>query len=250
MVTVKLYGRLGNQLFQIAASKSFAWQNNLDCYIPPHSEDPSKWPSYFPHLSSSPPQSNNFFDYKEPAGGYHPIPYYPNIKLDGYFQSEKYFSMCRQPLIKLLNIPWHPKSGYVSIHVRRGDYLNHSDKHPVVTEEYLTMAIEYFIERGYSKFIMFSDDIAWCRNFIQHNGVGHRMKRIEYGFSEGKTELEDISLMSGCEHHIISNSSFSWWAAYLNQNPNKIVIAPKVWTKVSPQEWDTKDIVPETWIKM
>lgn len=254
MVTGKLYGRIGNQMFQIAAIISYGLRHNMRWYIPKESDRPVEWPCYFSGLTGETVQSENFFNYKEPSAIFQEIPYYPNIRLDGYFQSEKYFAIARQPIINAFNIPWKLKEGVVSIHVRRGDYLNHPEKHPVISEKYLADSIQFFLKKKIRKFIFFSDDIEWCRNFVfdmEHFITPeYAYDSVEIEFADRQSEITDIALMSNCEHHIISNSSFSWWAAWLGQNRNKIVIAPKIWTNVSRDEWNTSDICPEEWIRI
>ncbi|PIQ22093.1 MAG: alpha-1,2-fucosyltransferase [Cytophagales bacterium CG18_big_fil_WC_8_21_14_2_50_42_9] len=127
----------------------------------------------------------------------------------------------------------------VSIHVRRGDYVNHTIIKPV-SLTYYQKAIEkicLMVQEPY--FYVFSDDIDWCKKnlnlsasctFIQHN--------------TGKNSYKDMYLMSQCKHNIIANSSFSWWGAWLNNNPDKIVIAPNKWMLGRA----STDIVPKTWI--
>lgn len=110
---------------------------------------------------------------------------------------------------------------YVGVHVRRGDYV----KHPLFVQlwetDYYDRAMDLFISRytGY-KFLIFSDDRKWC----QQHFTGDR-----FVMSWGRDEIEDMNIMAGCRHNIIANSSFSWWAAWLNPNPNKIVIYPRAW---------------------
>jgi hypothetical protein len=90
------------------------------------------------------------------------------------------------------------------------------------------------------KFLIFSDDIQWCKqNFPE-------MKNFVY--IEGQKDYEDFLLMSLCNHNIICNSSFSWWAAWINQNSNKIVIAPKKWFGPAYSHFDTKDLYCDGWI--
>ncbi|MDR1614938.1 MAG: alpha-1,2-fucosyltransferase [Campylobacteraceae bacterium] len=174
---------------------------------------------------------------------------YQNLYLSGYWQNEKYFSDIRDIIVKEFtlkksiseNIAKYMKliknSSSVSIHIRRGDYLNADASLGI---EYYKKALEYIRERiNNPSFFIFSDDISWCKenlNFI-----------INPIFIESTTsELEDLELMKNVKHNIIANSSFSWWAAWLNENEEKIVIAPKVWFKNRAGF----DPVPEAWIKL
>lgn len=225
MVTAKLYGRLGNQLFQKAAAIGYALSNRQGFAI-------TETPNFFP-----------CHRVREYGHNYQALKFAPhwngdNILLDGYFQSEKYFSHCRETVLNEFGFNWEYKPSWVSIHVRRGDYLLYPDKHPVVTMEYLTKAMEYFVVKGYSSFMVFSDDILWCQQAFEH-------LPYTFAYSIGRTEREDLELMSGCAHNICSNSTFAWWGYWLNQNPEKIGIMPKVWFGPGNGHLETKDIYPE-----
>lgn len=229
MVTAKLYGRLGNQLFQKAAAIGYA-----EMYGKSYSFG-GKFiaPTVVYERGHS---FNELPDIQSPK----------NIVLDGYWQSEKYFSHCRETILEQFNFKWQHRAGWCSIHVRRGDYLNYIDKHPVVTEFYLLAALEKMVElTSNENFIIFSDDIPWCKRFFSQY-------RCNFQYSEGKSEKEDLELMSSCEHNIISNSTFSWWGAWLNQNANKIVISPSKdnWFGPGNSHLDTSDIIPDSWIQI
>jgi len=86
----------------------------------------------------------------------------------------------------------------------------------------------------------------WCKENINKK----KYPSCKFEYSKGKTEVDDLRLMSCCEHNIIANSTFSWWGAWMNQNKNKIVVAPKVWFGAENFHLKTNDIVPETWIRM
>lgn len=245
MVTTKIWARMGNQMFMISATIGYAIKHNLPYWIPQKSIAEHVWPAYFKHFPKEPEQYYNYFIYKEPEHGFSEIPFHKNIMLEGFFQSEKYFAHCREYIIKAFQIPYKKLDGFVSIHVRRSDYIQFADKHPPVTFEYVKEAVLLMIEKGYKNFIVCSDDVKWCRTMF---------KALElYGavFSYSTHEpIADLSLMSCCEHNIIANSSFSWWAAWLNQNPKKIVIAPKIWFGKGNEHLSTKDILPESWLIM
>lgn len=239
MIQVRLYGRLGNQMFQIATCIATALRNKTDYSIPQKSVNPKEWKTYFTQFPRRIPSGGRIW--REPTHGYTPIPNERSIILDGYFQSEKYFKEYREQLLQMFGFKWIPIARTVSIHVRRGDYLQLQDKHPVVTEKYLIEAMNYFKEKGYNEFMFFSDDIKWCKEKFPNNQ-----------YSEGLGEKADMELMSCCEHHIIANSSFSWWGAWLNQNPNKIVVCPSKnsWFGINNKHLDTKDLIPESWVQI
>lgn len=228
MVTVNLIGGLGNNLFQIAATIGYAEQHGLQFYFPPQ--------KYFKNLPTK--ENSEDIVYKEKSFSYDEIPYYPSVCLSGYFQSEKYFSHCRKKILKVVGFS-KQKVIKISIHVRRGDYLQ-TECHPVVTLDYLNSAINYFKLKGFKDkdFLIFTDDKVWCKeNFPT------------FEIAKGN-ELEDLESMSRCVHNIISNSSYSWWAAWVNDNKFKEVIAPKIWFSGSKSDIDLKDLLPIKWIKL
>jgi len=179
--------------------------------------------------------------------------------LDGYWQTEKYFKKYRNLILEDFVFPKKTSqknrniikkitnSQAVSLHVRRGDYVSNkltNAYHGAVSLNYYEKAINLIKKKVKNPlFIIFSDDPKWCKNnlpvpknsiFVDHN--------------KGKQSFEDMRLMSLCKHNIIANSSFSWWGAWLNQNSNKIVIAPGSWFK--NKDSNTTDIIPSNWIKI
>lgn len=170
------------------------------------------------------------------------------FKLWGYWQSEKYFKenadVIRNNLEIDPRIDYHIKDNYpfignektASIHIRRTDYVSSNGYHPVQSVSYYEQALEQI---EYDKLIVFSDDIDWCKDNLNFNNMV---------FAEGNTDIEDLYLMSACDDNVIANSSFSWWAAWLNKNPKKKIIAPEKW--FGPQGPSCNDTVPEGWIKI
>jgi len=119
------------------------------------------------------------------------------------------------------------------LHVRRGDYLQLPTHHPTCTIDYYHKALANFD----GKVLVFSDDIDWCRKTFQD-------PRFE--FVKGNLDYIDLYLMSMCKNNIIANSSFSWWAAWLNDNKDKKVIAPKKWFGPAISH-NTMDLYPKKW---
>lgn len=152
---------------------------------------------------------------------------------DIYIQDESYFSEFSDEIKKLYGGYIGPTIPYVSIHVRRGDYVGNYF-YVQLTEDYYKQAMAVFPNKV---FIVFSDDIEWCKKQDTFK---------DCIFSEGHSELEDMNKMASCEHNIIANSSFSWWAAWLNPNPNKKVLAPKNWFTNSEMKMN----LPTSWIKI
>ena len=236
----KQYGRLGNNLFQKAAAIGYAMKHGLEYDISP-------W-SGTENINRGHP-----FYIKESGHHYQEVYFDPaikhrNIVLDGYFQSEKYFAHCREEVIKAFGFPWELKKGWCSIHVRRGDYLKYPDKHPVVSSYYMMQTPGMIAEKtGTTKFMIFSDDVDYCKRYYMPLAD---LWGYQFEYSEGKTAEEDLILGSCCEHNIISNSTFSWWQAWLNQNPHKVVISPSKdnWFGPANKHLDTSNLIPDSWI--
>lgn len=181
-----------------------------------------------------------------------------HLLLKGYRQSPKYFSninhqikdgfVFKQEVIKnvidLGNQIQQKES--VSIHIRRGDYNNAvvREYHGILDDAYYQSAIHHLqIMYPTSVFYIFSDNPDWVSSNLQLPNDA-----IFVSGSLTSTAFEDFYLISCCRHNIIANSTFSWWAAYLNSNPNKTVIAPKHWFNKAP--YNTKDLYPDGWIKL
>jgi len=237
-------GRLGNQMFQYAAVKSQALRLNVDCYLPDHTvikQDGcfdytnNKWIQYkldlYDCFNISAPLLNQTESklYSETNFSYESLilDVSDNTAVDGYFQSYKYFEDYKNEIFKeftfkdeILNKCKSEISKYtnpVAIHIRRGDQVAHPGMWNV-SLEYIQAALEQFSDAEYT-FLIFSDDIEWCKQVFPEGVV----------FIEGNNQYEDLCLMSLCNHNVISNSSYSWWAAYLNQNKNKKVVVPNNW---------------------
>lgn len=155
------------------------------------------------------------------------------LVLNGYFQQEKYLD--RSKFKRSFSIPkdkmnryqlqfgdWLSRPKVTSIHVRRGDYLRLAHCHPFVGEQYFKNCLERLSE--VQDFMVFSDDMAWCKSFFSKT-----FRNRCFNFVEGTDLLDDIHLQSLCQNNIISNSSFSWWGAYLNEHAAKRVLAPSNW---------------------
>ena len=131
------------------------------------------------------------------------------------------------------NYPFIGKEKTASIHIRRTDYVTSNGYHPVQPISYYEEALSHI---EYDKLVVFSDDVHWCRGNLGFDDMV---------FAEGNTDIEDLYLMSACNDNVVANSSFSWWAAWLNKNENKKVIAPSNW--FGPGAPSSQDIIPEDW---
>ncbi|MDQ1148971.1 alpha-1,2-fucosyltransferase [Sphingobacterium zeae] len=129
----------------------------------------------------------------------------------------------------------------VSLHVRRGDYLQEPLFKDICTEEYYEKSIQYMLETQESPlFIVFSNDIGWCKSTFKN------LNMIFVEQNVGSNSFRDLQLMSLCKHHIIANSSFSWWGAWLNDDPDKVVVSPKKW--INDATIDTTGLILPTFV--
>ena len=176
---------------------------------------------------------------------------------DGYWQNENYFSFCQSIVRKNFTFPIIEDSrnievlnairlkNAVSIHVRRGDYLNNSILGNNCNLDYYKNAIEYMLNyQSVNLFCVFSNDIEWCKEKL--GPLLHSVQTLYIDWNKDKSSFVDMQLMSMCAHNIIANSSFSWWGAWLNQNPSKVVIAPRKWRNIET----ASDPVPDNWIRI
>lgn len=252
MVSFAPMGRMGNFLFECATAFAYAKKHGLEFSAPSWSNDAYWNPLYLKHLiNPNFVRTSNYVSITEAGHQYSELPFneewrYKDLFLVGYFQSEKYFIDYRKEIIEAFNYKWEPELRTVSIHIRRGDYVTYWEKHPPPKPEYYQQSIKYFTERGLFTFKIFSDDIPWCKVYF----TNEKFPGVEFMFSEGQSVEEDLRLMSCCLHHINSSSTYSWWAAWLNRNANKIIITPKEWFTPGFGNLDTSDIIPDSWIKM
>lgn len=258
-------GRLGNQLFQYAACYSVAKKLGVDFIIPQKNIDNIKQDGCYDFTNNQwIPYNFRMYDcfeitaikdeikinniFQEPH--FHYTEEFNNISdntsIQGYYQSEKYFINYKEDILKeftfkekIFNeakerIEHINNKEIVAIHVRRGDNIVNPN-FPVISTEYLQEALNIFTDKEYN-FLVISDDISYCKEIFPK----------EMFFSEGTTDLIDLCLMSLADHNIISNSSFSWWGAYLNNNPYKKITAPSNWFK--DKSINTNDLIPKSWI--
>lgn len=248
-------------MFQIAAIEYLAYKNNTtvgyfnwesqlkkiddDIRHNPSIKHASEYNNIFKNLSfppTLPPKS-----YANVPFHYIDLPFQEETCYNGFFQSEKYF-----PDKEFITNLFSPSKFVIdqlskyndlltqgttcAIHVRRGDYLKFSHVHFLQPLDYYKKGIET-IKADY--YLFFSDDLQWCKE---------NFKGSNYYFIEDKDYVE-LFLMTKCDHNIISNSSFSWWGAWLNENKNKVVIGPNKWFG-SAINHGTSDVIPESWIKI
>src|SRR5690348_8292817 len=253
MITYKPMGRMGNALFQVATIYAYALDYDLEFTVPFETSNKIWSPIYFTHLQSKNYDRNKkTVIIKEQQFHHYELPYYDymkdcNVVFEGYFQSYKRFEHRRKEILSALNLPYELKKDTVSIHARYGDYLTIKGKHIIIDEDYLKKAMALITEKtGITKFKVFSDDLDL---FKQRHG-----DLYDFEYSTNKNEMEDLIGISCCHSQINSSSTFSWWGAWLNQNPDKIVTTQSRWFqngwKETNREVLTDDLIPLNWIKL
>jgi hypothetical protein len=223
-------GGLGNQMFQYAFGFALARRKktnlSLDMFF--FSKKNSATPRIF--------ELDQFFITQKNFGQKPFLARIPKIgnKLkpflnyfEDYFQSEKYFLDYKNEILKEFQFKEKlqaPEGNVVAVHIRRGDYVKFANIHLVCTSFYYESATAY-IQRKVKNaiFYVFSDDIEWCKENVKIP------KPCLYMDNLNKPSSHDMQLMSLCKHNIISNSSYSWWAAWLNRSPDKIIVVPDKW---------------------
>jgi len=178
--------------------------------------------------------------------------------LIGFWQSEQYFHdtaktlrgelTCRRPFdapgTEVARKIAASKS--LGIHVRRGDYVTNpatNEFHGALDREYYEHAVAFVLDRApIQQVFVFSDDPDWAREALSFSLPTTHVSR------EGRDHVDDLRLLQMCDHQVIANSSFSWWAAWLNDNPEKIVVAPRQWFRDS--SIDTTDLIPPSWYRL
>ena len=288
MITVRIKGGLGNQLFQYAAAYALAKRLNQDVRL-----DISFYPNQTlrgykleylniekSEIANKFPLSISFLKNRYinkglrmlhvSTIGKHPlylletlsdiVPQYYSVNsndiyIDGYYQSEKYFKEYKNELIKQFSQNYNPEKEYlecldeikrttsIAVHLRRGDFLkaqyNNNPNHYLLGEEYYQNSRE-FVEKKVDNptFFWFSDDIEW----VQH----HFDRRDNFRFVTMRTkhpDIDELMLMKNCKHIIAANSTFSWWASWLNENTDAMHICPS-------KRYGNANMIPDNWIKI
>ena len=265
MITAELQGKLGNMMFQIAAIENMGYRCGIKTAYPNVNDNINALrkpqacaPEYNGHEYFK--LFKNFNWHKNHDGDTHcdrvfnvpfhyieikPIDY---TKYIGYFQSYRNFpdrdfilnlfqpsDNIQKKLDTFKDLVGENKA---SLHVRRGDYLKLSNVYNVLEEDYYRKAIDILGKRGVREYLVFSNDIQWCKKTF----VGKPFTIME------EDSFTELFLMGKCAHNVIANSAFSWWGAYLNDKQDRHIIAPKKWfatTKMSDI-----NIIPLNWIKI
>jgi len=271
MFSVFLQAGLGNQLFQIFAAVAYAIEYGDKLVIPEYKWDadrrPPYWDTIFKRLKDNLDRTmkpGSLPRYME--AGFHYTELTKQAKpfiLFGYFQSYKYFNKHSESIIKRLNLRMEQemiKTKYltlrksISLHFRIGDYMAVQLHHSLLPNEYYISAIKEVIKRTRTD----DWDIIYFCEEKDNVPVKQRLRKIvshfpNISFHKANDEMHDweqLLLMSCSDHNIIANSTFSWWGAYLNPNPQKIVCYPKQWFGPANSDKSIADLCPPSWVQL
>jgi hypothetical protein len=279
MITCNLMGGLGNQLFQIFATISYAIKSNNRFYFLHIDQLGSGdttirytfWKSFLyrlkPFLTNSFPKLHII---KENGFPYNELPVNQmvnnNVMIYGYFQSYKYFKenysmICRlidldkmrETVLSKIKFTKNELDNYISMHFRIGDYKKIQDYHPLATYNYYERSLTHIQN-------IYRDKSFTVLYFCENNDIEDVMEKVNklaikfptYKFIRGDNSLADweqMLFMSCCHHNIIANSSFSWWSAYFNSSSNKIVCYPSLWFGEKANN-NIIDLCPFEWTKI
>ena len=279
MITCNLMGGLGNQIFQIFATISYAIKSrNQFKFLNVSTLGGGSttirntfWNSFFsklqPFLIDNISQPIHLIREKDYT--FNELPIYEmvgnNCLIYGYFQSYKYFHenyeiICRiiglekmkENIIEKLNLNDEYLKNCVSMHFRLGDYKKIQEYHPLATYEYYRNSLNFIKNKTNQKYniLYFCEDTDIADVMITIT----KLEKVfsDYKFIRGDNKLEDweqMLFMSCCHHNIIANSSFSWWAAYFNSWQDKIICYPSVWFGEIAKN-NTKDLCPPNWTRI
>ena len=259
-------GRLCNQMFQYAALRGLSSKIGAEICIPYYQQAVDdgignmlrtelfdsfnlKVKTGLLNNGHAPVVQERFFHFDQELFDHCP----DHVSLQGYFQTEKYFKHIEHqirdeftffheildPCKEMISSVSNP----IALHIRRGDYIINSENHFNLPIEYYEAALKYFDDDR--NVIVFSDDSKWCHDQSLFSDD-------RFIVSDNDDNRVDLCLMSLCSDFIIANSTYSWWGAWLSSNKNKKVIAPVQWFGKTgyTKDHDTKDLIPDTWIKI
>jgi len=281
MISIQIMGGFGNQLFQIFAALAYGIQRNLKVVFPFERNMGHRhtyWDTFFHDLVIFTTQNpaNRITDediarmpiYQERDFTFAPFPEFGNNDtcLVGYFQSYKYFESQQEIIYRLLKLEdkktaimtkypeLFSKGQSVAIHFRLGDYKQKRYYHPVMNYEYFEKSLDHVVDRERNlKSVLYvceSEDNAYVESKIALFRA--KYPELEYiKVPDDIPDYEQVLIMAMAHHNIMSNSTFSWWGAYLNQNPNKIVCYPSVWFgEYYEHTHDHRDMMQPSWSRI
>ena len=271
MIIVKTQGGLGNQLFQFACGRALALRRDVELRVWDGQTDVVRRPDRPLRLwdfavSATPASEEDVAQtvsivYENPFGFLPAVSNLPDgILLDGFWQSEQYFidatdtirtelsfrdnDLMHKARLAVAGLRQHTGAPVVAVHIRRGDYVLERTKgiFHVLSLNWFRLAMARFPQNVV--FLVFSDDLPWCRANLHD-------QRVHY--ASGESDLSDFALMRACDHYIISNSTYSWWGAWLSDNASPVVIGPEpsIWfgpLLMALGQHDASNIIPARWI--
>jgi 5'(3')-deoxyribonucleotidase len=257
-ISCHLMGGLGNQMFQVATTVSHGKKIGFEAVFSPTTDlGCSRKKSYTTNVLRKIKRIPKFLGkwnvFRESNHRHQILPthFEHNVYLDGYFQSYKYFDDDKEFIKNLFEIDedtrkfiynkYGPilKGNTTSIHVRRGDYIGLGDIHYNQPLSYYEKALTH-VKDDTDTFLIFSDDIEWCKS----TPLFMELKNVVFIDEE---DYISLYMMTMCKNNIITNSSFSWWGAYLKVQDGK-VISPQIWFGPKGPTWNINDIIPLTWM--
>jgi hypothetical protein len=276
MISVNNMGGLGNQLFMIFATLAYSIQHNVKTVIPEKNVSKRKnyWENFFSdlkHLVVDNSFIENFEKYQEPNFTYKPLPDFgeKDTYLNGNFQSYKYFESVQSTIFDMIHLSdkkrevrekyshYFADKSTTSIHYRLGDYKHKRYYHPIMNYEYFEDSLS-FVFNNNPEFANNARVLYLCEE-VDNDYVEGQIKKLHDKFPNIEFVKVDVEIpdydqmliMSCCDHNIMSNSTFSWWGAYWNDNPNKTVCYPSVWFgQYFEHTNDSGDLNPLSWTKI
>jgi hypothetical protein len=276
MLICYLQGGLGNQLFQIFTTinyslqhkKAFAFTNQIQL----DSKRSTYWQTFLRPLAKFTKEinynqlhkPNEMSHCKEKEFSYNELPTIrnDNILLIGYFQSYKYFTQYSKSIMKLIKLEeqrintqltfkTYDLSNTISLHFRRGDYKSLQHSYILLDSTYYDNALKYICKHENVTALVFCEkndltEVLSIIDKLKQNNPTIIFKLIDFNI----TDWHQLLLMSLCKYNIIANSTFSWWGAYFNTNPEKIVCYPDRWFGPKLRHYDTKDLFPVEWTQI
>ena len=273
MLTCYLQGGLGNQLFQIFTTISYALTHKRSFTFTKQSQLDTKrstyWHSFLAPLAkfTQPINYNHFIKISEKAFTYNKLPSSTaeSIVLYGYFQSPLYFAEHKDAIFRLIRLDEQKTkvqkkidtyniylNQCISLHFRQGDYKQLPQHYPILTYEYYEKAVKHIMSQTHIHTI--TTLLVFCEQGDLPS-VNPILKQLQTAFPQLKLQMvpptlsdwEQLLTMSLCSHNVIANSSYSWWGAYFNSNPEKIVCYPGNWFGPKLQQNDIKDLCATFW---
>jgi hypothetical protein len=273
MISIHLMGGLGNQLFQIFTTIAYGLEHNMPfgfVYSKMLNERKTYWDDFLVSIkkytaviptkiiASLPVYEERTFSFEK-------IPIHNHIRIQGYFQSYKYFQNHETQIYELIGLREHQrqmkaefseyfsKQPTISIHFRMGDYKHKQYYHPIMPLQYYAKSVQHIaitVDQPLSVlYFCEEEDNEFVQPIVQELQAMFPLSTFTK-VNDSIVDWKQLLIMSSCDHQIIANSSFSWFSAYLNENPHKVVCYPSLWFGPGLAHHQLHDLFPETWKKI